>query len=89
MITWKDFLIDDDFGAVLFIQNECKIEVCGGDVHRSGTDVTEDIQIQETGRSQWPARMVGKTSLDSNTIGMEADRAEDAKYPSHSRRVGA
>ena len=70
MILWKDFILDDVIGPTL------RPDVCREAIGES-PDVMEDARaaIQETGREQRPARMVGHSSSDSARNGMEADRS--------------
>ena len=83
MILWKDFILDDFVGPVLAnIENEpapksCRRKRFGSpsvmeDAMGAKTETSEYVSIQETRQERWPARMVGFSSLDSASSGMEA-----------------
>lgn len=65
MITWKDFVLDDRFGALLSTRSlaESSREGAG---EASVMDDGVGTQIQETGQVRRPARMAGESSLEVN-----------------------
>ncbi len=76
MIFWKDFILDDEFGPTLLV-NEKRGEltkegltgVCDREVSRAVEKHQDDARakkIQETGQEQRPARMVGLPSSESS-----------------------
>jgi hypothetical protein len=67
VILWKDFVIDDEIGPYLVC---CEGDAATRDIM---DDVTPEYQIQETRQETRPARMVGRSSLESSArVGMEA-----------------
>ncbi len=63
MITWKDFVLDDRFGALLSTGSITVVSREGA----GGASVMDDgagTQIQETGQVRRPARMAGESSLE-------------------------
>jgi hypothetical protein len=76
VILWKDFVLDDQFGPSLHLAGAEDTQV-GRETRFGNPSVMEDanrVSIQETRQDSRPARMVGYSSLDSHTHGMEADQ---------------
>lgn len=77
-------MLDDRFGPLLINSAEEGAQSLSADtssrkVRMGCSGVMEDAggeQIQETGQERRPARMVGKSSLDSSQARMEAGRSE-------------
>jgi hypothetical protein len=67
VITWKDFILDDDvLGAIMIDPLDKEFESCRRT--RLGSPIVMEDEtgiIQETRQEQRPARMVGHSSLDS------------------------
>lgn len=76
-IKWKDFILDDEIGPFLAVDAR-EDEKCREKKRFGSPGVMDDAigkKIQETGQEQQPARMVGYSSLFSNTSpGMDASR---------------
>jgi hypothetical protein len=60
MILWKDFILDDRFGPLLFGADEAS----AGDV-AAVMEECDGQNIQETRQGRQPARMVGNNLLES------------------------
>jgi hypothetical protein len=89
VITWKDFILDDQFGPQLVIEvsndelivaKTCRRTWTGKDssVMEDARGLAVNVPIQETGQEQRPARMVGSSGLESHTRAAGADAGKEA-----------
>jgi hypothetical protein len=81
VITWKDFILDERFGALLIEDAPTQMSVEAVPERPSVMEDASGDSIQETGHRQQPARMVGSTGLGSEVpkeapVGMDAGRGE-------------
>ncbi len=104
MIFWKDFLLDDDLGAVLSpelfsgdspVPTVCRRKRLGSpsvmdDARGTKTETASQDggSIQETGQEQRPARMVGHSNLDSAQSHKDVSRGNRAQFRQQLRREG-
>ena len=86
MITWNDFVLDQETGPLLWVEMDPGQEISVCRRCQSGRpSVMEDagdavcVSIQETRQEQRPARMVGLSSLDFARTGMEASRCDQTE----------
>ena len=77
MIVWKDFILDENMGALLLVPDTVEVDCRKERPGQCSAGVMDDAKkIQETGQEKRLARMAGHSSLDSKP-GMEAGRATD------------
>ena len=94
MIFWKDFVLDEVIGPVIDpslldgvsdpVPTSCRRKRLGSP---NVKDDVRGVSFQETGQEQRPARMVGLSSLDSESARdhMDVNRSDRAKFLRHQR----